>query len=177
MSPRTFGKLLKQEIARRGWQDFTLDFVGDPSGDDMKETSDHAPSQIMRSVGITVVAAPTNDPLVRIEAVSALMSDMKPSGPTLNVSPNCHHLIAGFRGAYHFKPMTGGARGQYDTRPAKNRSSHPHDALQYGVLRCGAWRPIINQNRKTRSTTIDRSGSPFQRAARRTAGRLRERLH
>jgi hypothetical protein len=165
VSTRTFIKLLKQEIVRKGWQDFTFDMAGDPSGDDMKETDDLAPSEIARSLGVTIHSAPTNDPLVRIEAVSALLTEIKPEGPCFNVSPNCHHLIAGFRGAYHYKPMSGGSRGQYDTRPAKNRASHPHDGLQYGVLRCGAWRPIINQGRRQKSTTIERKGTPFSRQA------------
>ena len=163
VSTRTFGRSLKLEIGRKGWQEFTIKLWGDPSGDDMKETSDQAPSEIMRSIGLQVLPAPTNDPLVRIEAVSALLTEMTPSGPCYNVSPNCHHLIAGFRGGYHFKPMTGGNRGQFDTRPAKNRSSHPHDGNQYGVMGAGAWRPIINAGTHRRSTTVKREGNPFSR--------------
>lgn len=170
VSTRTFAKLLRQEIARKGWADFTIDMAGDPSGDDLKESSDQAPSEIMRSLGLTVHAANTNDPLVRIEAVSAMLTEMKPDGPCMNVSPNCHTLIAGFRGAYHYKPLSGGSRGQYDPRPSKNRASHPHDGLQYGVLRAGAWRPIINNGRKPKSVTVKREGTPFSRSAQRRGG-------
>lgn len=165
VSTRTFIRSLKSEIARKGWQSFTMSLHGDPSGDDMKETADDAPSMIARSLGLVIHPAPTNDPLVRIEAVSALLTEMTPEGPCYNVSPNCHHLIAGFRGGYHFPPMKGGNRGQYDTRPKKNRSSHPHDGNQYGVLGCGAWRPIISQGTRRTSTTIERKGSPFSRQA------------
>lgn len=163
VSTRTFGKLLKLEIARKGWHEFAFKFWGDPSGDDLKETADEAPSEILRSLNIIVQPAPTNDPLVRIEAVSALLTEMKPSGPCYNVSPNCHHLIAGFRGAYHYKPMAGGNRGQYDTKPNKNRASHPHDANQYAVLGAGAWKPIIRPGVARRAVTIRREGTPFSR--------------
>ena len=171
VSTITFARLLKMEIARKGWQNHTIRMFGDPSGDDMKETSDSAPSEIMRSQGLTVLTAPTNDPLIRIEAVAVLLITMTPKGPALQVGPNCHHLIAGFRGGYHHKPLSGGSRGQYDPRPNKNRSSHPHDGLQYGALGAGAWRPVINQGQRKKSVTIDRKGTPFSRRAGVSRGR------
>jgi hypothetical protein len=174
VSTITFARMLKSHIVRRGWQNFTVVMYGDPSGDDMKETSDSAPSTIMRSQGLNVRAAPTNDPLIRIEAVSALLSLMTPQGPSFVIGPNCHHLIAGFRGAYHFAPIGGLRSGQYDTRPKKNRASHPHDALQYGALGAGAWRPIINSGKAPKAITVQRGGSPFQRMSRR-ADRLARR--
>lgn len=168
VSTVTFARLLKQEIARKGWQNFTMQMFGDPSGDDMKETSDQAPSEIMRSQGLIVLPAPTNDPLVRIEAVAVMLTLMTPHGPAYQVSPSCHHLIAGFRGGYHFKPLTGGSRGQYDTRPSKNRSSHPHDGNQYGVLGAGAWRPVINHGTHRKAVTVERQGNVFSRRAARS---------
>src|SRR5262249_24821658 len=107
VSTRTFGLAILREVARLGWQDFRFDIWGDPSGDDLKETSDDAPSQILRALGVPVKAAPTNDPLVRIETTALLMSRMTEGGPAFLVSPHCTHFIAGARGGYHYKPVGG----------------------------------------------------------------------
>jgi len=163
VSTQTFARLLGREIQRRGWQDYMFECYGDPSGDDMKETSDEAPAQIMRAVGVPMKKALTNDPLIRVEAVAALMVKNTPHGPALQVSPTCQALIAGFRGGYNFKPVGGLKTGVYDSRPNKNRHSHAQDGLQYGVVSTGGWLPLIKGTKQSRVVTIERGGSPFGR--------------
>jgi hypothetical protein len=163
VSTRTFGKAIVREIARLGWQDYKFDVWGDPSGDDLKETEDTAPSQILRNCGVPAKAAPTNDPLVRIETTAALMSKMTPDGPAFLVSPHCQHFIAGCRGGYHYKPVGGLRTGQYDNKPAKNRSSHIQDADQYANVGAGEWRPVMTSMGAAKVVTVKRGIGPLGR--------------
>ncbi len=163
VSTRTFGNAIRREVARLGWQNFRFDAWGDPSGDDLKETSDEVPSQILRNCGVPVKAAPTNDPLVRIETTAALMSKMTIDGPAFLVSPHCKNFITGARGGYHYKPIGGLRTGQYDSRPNKNRSSHIQDADQYANVGAGEWRPVMTTMERARVVTVKRGAGPLGR--------------
>jgi hypothetical protein len=50
------------------------------------------------------------------------------------IDPSCTRLINGFLGGYHRKEI-GQGTGIYAQEPVKNRFSHPHDALQYVMVR------------------------------------------
>ena len=163
VSTRTFGKAIVREIARLGWQDYKFDVWGDPSGDDLKETEDTAPSQILRNCGVPAKAAPTNDPLIRIETTAALLSKMTTDGPAFLVSPHCSNFIAGMRGGYHYKPVGGLRTGQYDNKPAKNRSSHIQDADQYANVGAGEWRPVMTSMGAAKVVTVKRGIGPLGR--------------
>jgi len=163
VSTRTFGLAIVREIARLGWKDFKFDVWGDPSGDDLKETSDTAPSQILRNCGVPAKAAPTNDPLIRIETTAALMSKMTPDGPAFLVSPHCKNFINGVRGGYHYKPIGGLRTGQYDSKPNKNRSSHIQDADQYANVGAGEWRPVMTTMGAAKVVTVKRGIGPLGR--------------
>lgn len=169
VSTKTFGMAIVREVARLGWQSWKFDVWGDPSGDDLKETSDDVPSQILRNCGVPAKAAPTNDPLVRIETTAALMSRMDPEGPAFLVSPHCKNFIVGARGGYHFKPVGGLRTGQYDSRPNKNRSSHIQDADQYANIGAGEWRPVMIGSNPGKVVTVNRTGHPLERQAQRVA--------
>jgi hypothetical protein len=163
VSTRTFGLAIVREIARLGWSTWRFDVWGDPSGDDLKETSDEIPSQILRNCGVPVKAAPTNDPLVRIETTAALLSKMTIDGPAFLVSPHCLNWIAGARGGYHYKPIGGLRTGQYDSRPHKNRSSHIQDADQYANVGAGEWRPVMTGANPGKVVTVRRGAGPLAR--------------
>lgn len=169
VSTRSFGRGFMAHLMRRGWATgFTLALHGDPSGDDLKETEDSAPADIFRAAtGLVVRPADTNDPLVRIEAVGRLLTMNTTEGMCLQVAPRCITLLAGFRGGYHYKQLGGRGAANYDNRPAKNRFSHPHDAAQYGVIGCGAWRPVVNAAKPGKAVTVERVGNPMTRMARR----------
>jgi len=172
VSTQTLAIRLSREITKMGWTDFTYSMWGDPAGDDMAQTRDETPLQIMRASGFKqFTAAPTNDPLIRIEAVAAALTKMTVHGPGFLISPHCKGLIAGFEGGYQFRQV-GGSHGQsYETKPYKNRHSHIHDALQYGVVGAGGWKPMLKMARENRSVTAPRIGNPFQRQSTRMGAR------
>ena len=172
ISTQTFAARLNREIVARGWQTMTFAMWGDPAGDDMAQTRDETPMQMMRAAGLSFTAAPTNDPLIRIESVSAALTKMTVHGPALLISPHCKGLIAGFEGGYQFRQVAGSHGQSYETKAYKNRHSHVHDALQYAVVGAGGWKPMLKVAREQRSVTAQRAGNPFQRqSARMGVGR------
>jgi hypothetical protein len=173
VSTRTFAIAIKRELTRLRWEHFRLDIHGDPSGDDLKETSDDAPSQIMRANGVPAKAAPTNDPLVRIETTAALMTQMTADGPAFLVSPTCKTFIAGARGGYHYKPVGGVRSGLFDAKANKNRFSHIVEADQYANVGAGEWKPVLTSGNPGRVVTIKRASHPLARMAERTRGSSR----
>jgi len=66
----------------------------------------------------------------RIDAVQRLLN--RRDG--LLLDPSCLEIQNGFLGGYVY-PRIAGTFDQYGIKPAKNRWSHPHDALQYIAVR------------------------------------------
>ena len=163
MGAKRFAELMKREIARKGWSHATFRFYGDPAGDDLTQSDETSPSMMLRAQGIPVVKAPTNDPSVRIEAVEQVLDRMTDGGPAMLISPTCKNLIAGFEGGYRYARL-GTSGDHYDVKPDKNRFSHPHDALQYGIMGGGEGRRVLSGNVKASSVvTVPRMGNPLTR--------------
>jgi len=71
-----------------------------------------------------------NNLTARIDSVQRLLD--RRDGLVLD--PLCYELANGFLGGYVY-PRIAGTTDQYGIKPAKNRWSHVHDALQYGAVR------------------------------------------
>ena len=115
----------------------------DPYGDNRVGTDENTPARILAANGITSKAASTNDPELRIAAVSGTMVRLVEGSPGYIVSPACPKLIAAKEGGYHYKPGK--------DRPEKNFYSNVSDAEQYMMDGAGETRAIVrhhNQNRK-----------------------------
>lgn len=69
----------------------------------------------------------------RFAAMRQRLSTLIGGAPAIVLSPKATYLREGFRGGYHYAQRTD---GQYELDPAKNRHSHPQEALQYLVSRC-----------------------------------------
>jgi hypothetical protein len=153
MGAEAFAHSLTREIVKLGLDDKHLTFVGDPSGDYMGQSDDKTPFRILNSAGIPVVAASTNDPIVRIGAVEHCLNTLINGHPIITISPNCKQLIAGFEAGYMFKKKNT-SEVQYEDKPYKNRFSHLHDALQYAALKAGFGVKIMSG-----AMAVARSGS------------------
>ena len=135
-----YSDLLKQHMALYAPRTFHI--FGDPAGDHRVQTDEATPFQILRSKGINARPAPSNDVLIRLEAVNATLTRMTDGESGLLIDPKCINLIKGFSGGYHYKRIqTSGER--YDEKPNKNRFSHIHDALQYLLLGAGEGRSLV----------------------------------
>lgn len=164
MGAGRFADVLKREITKNNWDGFDFKFVGDPAGNQMAQTSEQTPFMILRAAGINAHPAPSNDRIVRVEAVESVINRMVDGYPSLTVSPTCTVLINGFEGGYQYKRQYYMGTEKYEEAPSKNRFSHPHDALQYAFLGGGEGRKVISgANLRSSSVTVVRAGNPFDR--------------
>jgi hypothetical protein len=115
--------------------DFHYIDVVDPSAAwEGKTAEGKACTDVMRDEGLHPIAASSNDPEKRVDAVIRLLMRLDSDGkPCLLINPHCTMLIKGFEGGYHLpeKPT----QSKKSDRPVKNLYSHIHDALQYVALR------------------------------------------
>lgn len=115
------------------WPDAKYHEYGDPAGANKFSTRDGGFTSNARLMddecGITVIPSDNNF-TARVEAVEGALSQHD----GLLIDPGCVRLINGFLGGYCY-PEIGTATGIYGEDPIKNRFSHPHDALQYVILK------------------------------------------
>jgi hypothetical protein len=148
---------------------FPLYFIGDPAGDNRPEADDVTSFMIMNAAGIPVVAANTNDPQIRIEAVQGLLDRLVEGKPALLISPTCTNLISGLEGGYQYRKIKSSLGDIYDDKPNKDRYSHPQDALQYAVIGGGEGARLIGGDSDFRSAKHAVAGDfdPLRREKRR----------
>lgn len=136
-----FSSLLHQTMTElRG----SYSIWGDPTGDNRVGTDEDTPFRVLRRQNILVRPTLTNDPALRIEAVTQPLERLVDRHPGLVVDPGCRNLIAGFEGGYHYKRMQVSGAERYEEKPNKNRFSHVHDAAQYMMLGGGEGQALIS---------------------------------
>ncbi len=90
----------------------------------------------LNALGISTNSAGTNDPDIRINSVRYFLNLMLDGHPSfLLCRTGCPILRKGFMSGYHFKRMSISGDERYQDKPNKNKYSHPHDALQYSLMR------------------------------------------
>lgn len=105
---------------------------GDPAGEAHYSTKDGGFTSnaiLMRDEGVDVQPSEQN-PDARYSAVDDQLAIIN----GMLIDPSATRLINGFLGGYHRKEI-GQGTGIYSEKPEKNRFSHPHDALQYVMVR------------------------------------------
>jgi len=155
-----FGELLGAKV-RGEYAGYEFEFYGDPSGDIRAQTDETTPFQILQSQGVPAIPAPSNDPVLRREAVAVALSRMVDGKPGLVLSPRCVVTRKGMAGGYAYKRLQVSGAERYRDIPDKNRFSHPCEAGQYLMLGAGEGRNVI-QTAKSWSTPIPYrdSGAP-----------------
>ncbi len=141
----TFARVINM-VVQEFYSEYDLEYFGDPTGDNRGEQSEKQEDtaiMIMRANGIPVKKAPSNDPVIRIESVSAVLDRMVDGQPGLLVDPSCIILIRGFEVGYQYKKMGVSGEARYELKPNKNKYSHEHDGLQYAMLGGGEGRALI----------------------------------
>ena len=129
-----------------------IDIVDPSAAWEGKTAEGKACTDVMREFGLTPIAASTNDPEKRINAIfDLLMRNGEEGKPCFELSPVCSMLIRGFEGLYHF-PEKETQAIRLD-RPVKNLASHVMDGLQYIALRMKS----MNANRLDEGLAYERS--------------------
>ena len=143
MGAKNFGRLLATHINNH-YPNCKLDIYGDPAGDFRAQTDEITPFQILSSEGVNAVPTYTNDPLIRLEAVSGTLSRMDFAGNTGFVigpgAPMCRKALAG---GYKYKRMAVSGQERFMDKPDKGRYSHIADALQYLMVGAGEGGKVI----------------------------------
>lgn len=123
---------------------------GDPAGAakfSKKDGGFTSNSQLMADVsGVNVVSSDQNF-TARTQAVDQALGRID----GLLIDPRCTRLINGFIGGYCYPEI--GNTGEYSQNVEKNRFSHPHDALQYVLLK------LLKSKSSVTNFTPDRTGT------------------
>ena len=106
----------------------------DPAGYHKQQLGEVSLVDVVKKAGFKVCRPVSNDPEKRIAAVEQVLMEQVDGKARFRVSPECVRLIKGFDSGYRYKQKK---NGELEDRPDKNAFSHPHDALQYGVMVLG----------------------------------------
>jgi hypothetical protein len=134
-SAATFAPECKRWLERR-FPGYAIRAYGDPAGDHAGDTVDESPMMIVRAAGIPIEPAPTNDAVLRRAALAGPLTRGTMDGRRafLLSGPDCPMLRKGLGGAWCFERVNRvGVVDEYKDSPAKNRWSHPCEALEYAL--------------------------------------------
>jgi len=125
-----YNEIVKPDIFNE-WKGFRFEATGDPAGTQRAQTDERSCMEELASLGMAVEAAITNDFLPRRDAVAFFLTRVN----GFIIDPRCSMLRKGFNGGYRYdRVQISGAAARFKDRPAKDKFSHPHDALQYLAL-------------------------------------------
>jgi len=163
-----FAGLLKELLAQR-YPGLAPEIWGDPAGSARAQTDERTPFDILRASGLSARPAPSNDPLLRREAVAAALGRDIDGRPGLTLSPRCRTLISGMAGAWRYRRLLVSGEARYQDAPEKNRFSHVCEAAQYLLAGAGEGRRLLSpqpgpaarpRQERTRNTSRDAPLAP-----------------
>lgn len=124
-----YSEVVMPTIAEK-YSKFRVEAVGDPAGVNRSQTDEKTCFQELYELGLDCEPAMTNEFVKRRESVAMFLQRMN----GFLIDPSCRMLIKGFRGGYRYERLKASGSARYKDRPAKDKFSHPHDALQYLCL-------------------------------------------
>ncbi|MFP4477330.1 MAG: hypothetical protein ACLFOY_17335 [Desulfatibacillaceae bacterium] len=141
-----FAELLGEKL-RGEFAGMDVAVFGDPAGEQRSQVDERTPFQILAAHGIAAKPAPTNDFVVRREAVARPLSRIVDGKPGLLVSPKCRIVRKGMAGGYSYKRVAVAGEERFRDKPDKNRFSHPCEAAQYLMVGAGEGLAELKQRR------------------------------
>lgn len=142
------------KVLRGRYQGFEFAIYGDPAGDTRAQTDETTPFQILNGRNIPAVPAPTNDPIVRREAVAGALTRMIDGKPGLLISPRCKVTRKGMAGGYAYKRVQVSGDERFHDKPDKNKFSHPCEAAQYMMIGGGEGENVLKSAASMRSKLV-----------------------
>ena len=136
MGAKAFGEALRRVINEE-YSGFELVVTGDPAGDDMPQTDDDTPMDMLTLSDINCYPAHTNDFETRITALDNLLTQLIDGKPAIMISPRCVTVIKGLAGAYQYKRIQVAGDDRFHDKPLKSPESHVCEAVHYGLLGAG----------------------------------------
>ena len=139
-----FAELFKSHLAQY-YPDMPIrSITGDPAGD-IRNDDERTTYDLLKAAGIEARPATSNDPVLRIEAVSAVMRRMVDGEPGVLVHPRCRVLRKAYAGAYHYRRVAMSGEARFRDVPEKNAHSHVSDADQYLMLGAGEGKALVRR--------------------------------
>lgn len=139
-----FAKILLLEMRGR-YSGFKFEGWGDPAGENPNDVNDDTPIKILNAAGIPIRSAPTNNPTLRVEAVSSVLSGLIDGKPQIIIDPACSYLRKGMLGGFGYKQLRVSGSNQLKPKPEKNIFSHVCEALEYMFIGAGEGATIIRR--------------------------------
>lgn len=145
MDVRTFARDLVKPFLQKYFSHFDIAFsLADPSGNARGEGEGKSAIGILNDeydedtpldMGFETEEAPTNDPTLRIDAVTRFLTKLVNGEPGYLLNKPCEQLRKGKNGGYCYKRVAiAGSEEKFRDKPDKNKYSHPADAEQYLCL-------------------------------------------
>jgi hypothetical protein len=131
------GDMIKEKSITNGYNISSESFA-DPAGNQRSQADSKTPFQVLDTQGVFVSPTNTNDPAIRIGAVTKALTTIAMDGiARLTIGPKCKTLRKGFNGGYSYKRMQVSDTDIFKDTPTKNHYSHIHDGLQYVMVGLG----------------------------------------
>ena len=158
-----FGGLVKEALVKHFPSHVARGLVGtgwgDPAGEKRDEIFETKSFEYLRNkFGIDLRAAPSQDPKMRIAALSSPCERLVEGKPAFLVSrTGCPTLHKGLMGAWYFRRLQVSGEDRYSDTPAKTAESHICDGAGYGLLGAGEFVHLggRSENRKPPVATSD----------------------
>lgn len=150
------------------YDDLPAEGWGDPAGMQRSQVDERTPFSVLHANGVPLNPSPTNDFLLRREAVAKLLTTLTMTGrPQLVISPKCRMLRKALAGGYKYRRLQVSGAEKYSEQPDKNMYSHVAEALQYLCVGLGHGYDVIRSPIKKEMPThaIGTGHSPIQRTA------------
>jgi hypothetical protein len=132
----TFGRLLQSELG----ESFPMNDVTiycDPAANQRSQLDERTALGFLKGMGLPAKAAPTNDIILRLEAVRRVLSRLVDGKPGLMICPNATHIRKALAGGYCYQRLNVSGEERFAEVPLKDQHSHIADALQYALLGAG----------------------------------------
>ena len=144
-SALAFGKALRTFLNAR-YAGFTIEATGDPAGDDMAQTRDETPIEMINLAGVDCYPANTNDFETRITTLDKQLTAIIQGQPQFLVSPRCRTLIKGLSGGYQYRRLQKAGDDSFHNKPDKGPTSHICEAVHYGLMGAGEGEALFTHN-------------------------------
>ena len=139
-----FAELFKRHVALTYPGFKLLSITGDPAGD-ARNDDERTTYDILKAGGVFANPAKSNQPTLRIEAVSAAMRRMVDGEPGMLIHPQCRTLRKAYAGGYSFKRVQVAGTERYRDVPDKDLYSHVADADQYVMIGAGEGKAVVQR--------------------------------
>ena len=144
-SALAFGKALRTFLNAR-YNGFVIEATGDPAGDDMAQTRDETPIEMINLAGVECHPANTNDFETRITSLDRQLTAIVQGQPQFLVSPRATMLIKGLSGAYQYRRLQKAGDDSFHNKPDKTAESHVCEACHYGLMGAGEGEALFTQH-------------------------------